>query len=183
MGTISNRLPKVKCARHRDKPKQASSVPASCVYPTLSEDTQPPLTPRQGLDYRGRVPDASPQYKPKFLQHRACTAGILQKKCRTTGKKALAYRGNGGQNADTAFLALRLGVVLYLLTLGRLKRFFGQCDFCDLGPSEFRPESKEELREAILAWLDEPEKFLADVPGPYLRLKVPMPSSGKKSLR
>ena len=26
----------------------------------LSQDTQPPLTPRQGLDYRGRVPDASP---------------------------------------------------------------------------------------------------------------------------
>ena len=42
--------------------------------------------------------------------------GFLQKKCRTTGKKALAYRGKGGQNTDTAFLALRLGVVLYLLT-------------------------------------------------------------------
>ena len=41
--------------------------------------------------------------------------GILQKKRRTTGKKALAYRGKGGQNTDTAFLALRLGVVLYLL--------------------------------------------------------------------
>ena len=26
----------------------------------FSQDTQPPLTPRQGLDYRGRVPDASP---------------------------------------------------------------------------------------------------------------------------
>ena len=26
----------------------------------MSEDTQPPLMPRQGLDYRGRVPDASP---------------------------------------------------------------------------------------------------------------------------
>ena len=25
-----------------------------------SQDTQPPLNPRQGLDYRGRVPDASP---------------------------------------------------------------------------------------------------------------------------
>ena len=41
--------------------------------------------------------------------------GFLQKKCRTTGEKALAYRGKGGQNTDTAFLALRLGVVLYLL--------------------------------------------------------------------
>ena len=41
--------------------------------------------------------------------------GILQKKCRTTGKKALAYRGKGGQNTDTAFLALSLKVVLYLL--------------------------------------------------------------------
>ena len=43
--------------------------------------------------------------------------GILQKKCRTTGKKALAYRGKGGQNTDTDFLALRLGVVLYLLKI------------------------------------------------------------------
>ena len=41
--------------------------------------------------------------------------GILQKKCRTIAKRALAYRGEGGQNTDTACLALRLGVVLYLL--------------------------------------------------------------------
>ena len=41
--------------------------------------------------------------------------GILQEKCRTTGKKALAYRGKGDQNTDTAFLALRLRVVLDLL--------------------------------------------------------------------
>ena len=41
--------------------------------------------------------------------------GILQKKRRTTGKKALAYRGKGGQNTGTVFFALRLGVVLYLL--------------------------------------------------------------------
>ena len=40
--------------------------------------------------------------------------GILQKKRRTTGKKGLAYRGKGGQNTDSAFLALRSGVVLYL---------------------------------------------------------------------
>ena len=39
---------------------------------------------------------------------------ILQKKRRTTGKKALAYRGKGGQDPETAFLALRLVVVLYL---------------------------------------------------------------------
>ena len=43
---------------------------------------------------------------------------ILHKKCRTTGKKALAYRGKGGQNTGTAFPALRLGVVLYLLISG-----------------------------------------------------------------
>ena len=36
---------------------------------------------------------------------------------RTTGKKALAYRGKGGQNTDTAFLALRLRVVLDLLKI------------------------------------------------------------------
>ena len=40
--------------------------------------------------------------------------GILQKKCRTTAKKALAYRGKGGQNTGTAFLTLGLRVVLYL---------------------------------------------------------------------
>ena len=38
--------------------------------------------------------------------------GILQNKCRTTAKKALAYRGIAGQNTDVAFLALSLGVVL-----------------------------------------------------------------------
>ena len=30
------------------------------MWGQVSQDTQPPLTPRQGLDYRGRVPDASP---------------------------------------------------------------------------------------------------------------------------
>ena len=47
--------------------------------------------------------------------------GILQKKRRTTGNKALAYRGKGGQNTDTAFLASRLGVVLYLPTHEKTK--------------------------------------------------------------
>ena len=40
--------------------------------------------------------------------------GNPQKKRRTTGKKALAYRGKGGQNTGNDFLALGLGVVLYL---------------------------------------------------------------------
>ena len=48
--------------------------------------------------------------------------GILQKKRRTTGKKALAYRGKGGQSPGTAFLALRLGVVLYLVIVKTLRR-------------------------------------------------------------
>ena len=38
----------------------------------------------------------------------------LQKKCRTTGEKSLAYRGKSGQNTGNDFLALGLGVVLYL---------------------------------------------------------------------
>ena len=38
----------------------------------------------------------------------------LQKKCRTTGKKSLAYRGKSGQNTGNDFLALGLRVVLYL---------------------------------------------------------------------
>ena len=41
--------------------------------------------------------------------------GNLQKKRRTAGKTALAYRGKSGQNTGNDFLALRLGVVLYLL--------------------------------------------------------------------
>ena len=40
--------------------------------------------------------------------------GNLQKKRRTTGKKSLAYRGKSGQNTGNDFLALGLGVVLYL---------------------------------------------------------------------
>ena len=40
--------------------------------------------------------------------------GNLQKKRRTTGKRALAYRGKSGQNTGNDFLALGLGVVLYL---------------------------------------------------------------------
>ena len=47
----------------------------------------------------------------------ACSVGILQKKRRTTEKKALAYRPKGGQNTDIAFLALRLRVVLDPLNL------------------------------------------------------------------
>ena len=40
--------------------------------------------------------------------------GNLQKKRRTTGKKPLAYREKSGQNTGNDFLALGLGVVLYL---------------------------------------------------------------------
>ena len=50
--------------------------------------------------------------------------GFLQKKRRTTGKKALAYRAKDGQNTDTVFLALRLRVVLDLLNLDLLKGCF-----------------------------------------------------------
>ena len=35
-------------------------------------------------------------------------------KRRSTGKKALAYRGKSGKNTGNALLALGLGVVLYL---------------------------------------------------------------------
>ena len=50
--------------------------------------------------------------------------GNLQKKRRTTGKKALAYRGKSGQNTGNDFLALRLGVVLYLPKQARNSKFF-----------------------------------------------------------
>ena len=41
---------------------------------------------------------------------------VLQEK-----KKALAYRGKGGQNTGTVFPALRLGVALYLLTVADIR--------------------------------------------------------------
>ena len=40
--------------------------------------------------------------------------GVLQKNCRTTAKKALAYRGKSDQDTGNDSLALGLGVVLYL---------------------------------------------------------------------
>ena len=41
--------------------KGLTQKPQVPYYPSpSSQGTQPPLTPRQGLDYRGRVPDASP---------------------------------------------------------------------------------------------------------------------------
>ena len=46
--------------------------------------------------------------------------GNLQKKCRTTGKKSLLYRGKSGQNTGNDCLALGLGVVLYLAILDRV---------------------------------------------------------------
>ena len=49
--------------------------------------------------------------------------GNLQKKRRTTGKKAPAYRGKSGQNAGNDFLALGLRVVLYLPSLGPAKTY------------------------------------------------------------
>ena len=51
---------------------QSALHPQWCAVPTigfieepdigqkLSQDTRPSLTPRQGFDYRGRVPDANP---------------------------------------------------------------------------------------------------------------------------
>ena len=58
--------------------------------------------------------------------------GILQKKCCTTGKKALTYRGKGRQNTDTALLALRLGVVLYLLKNAENKPYRLPCKKANL---------------------------------------------------
>ena len=46
--------------------------------------------------------------------------GILQKRCRTTAQKALAYWGKRGQNTGTDFPALRLRVVLDLLIIAIL---------------------------------------------------------------
>ena len=52
-------------------------------------------------------------------------------------RKALSYRGKGGQNTDIVFLALRLGVVLYLPILEG-------CRGCKIHP-EFRNTTLREL--------------------------------------
>ena len=77
-----------------------------------SQDMQPPLTSRQGLDYRGRV---QPVVQAQIPVVQGLLCGNSSEKGRTTEKKALAYRGKHGQNTDAAFVALRLGVVLYPL--------------------------------------------------------------------
>ena len=41
-------------------------------------------------------------------------------------EKALAYRGKGAQDIDIAFLALRLGVVLHLLTSNETESMAGK---------------------------------------------------------
>ena len=79
------------------------------------------LNPKAGVGWTTGVECQTPARSTG--PYRACSVGILQKKCRTTGKKALAYRGKGGQNTGTAFPALRLGVVRYLLTDGSGFRF------------------------------------------------------------
>ena len=62
--------------------------------------------------------------------------GILQKKWRATGKKSLAHRGKGGQNTGTAFLALRLGVVLDTSKKGEktVRRSFLSLKFLSANP-------------------------------------------------
>ena len=71
--------------------------------------------------------------------------GILQKKCRTTAKKALAYRVKSGQDTDTAFLAIWLGVVLNLpiqqmiMTTKWALRSLGKFISCDMLQSKSTP--------------------------------------------
>ena len=74
--------------------------------------------------------------------------GNLQKKRRTTGKKALAYRGKSGQNTGNDFLALGLGVVLYLLnthTLVDASDFFFLLGEASKNPAWFQ----EPLRSSL----------------------------------
>ena len=85
-----------------------SSATKTTTWHCSSQDAQPPLPPRRGLDYRGRVPDASPN---------SCSTGpalweFFRKSAVLQGKRPWRT-GKGGQNTGTAFPALRLGVVLY----------------------------------------------------------------------
>ena len=60
-----------------------------CKFSPLSQDTQPSLTPTQGLESRGRVPDA----RPRSTNPNSCSRGpalwefFRKKKKRTTGKR------------------------------------------------------------------------------------------------
>ena len=53
--------------------------------------------------------------------------GVYGSECRITRKKALAYRGQGGQNTDIALLPLRLGVVLRLLRVAWKRGLIRKC--------------------------------------------------------
>ena len=79
---------------------------------------RPPLTPS-----RAWTTEVECQTPAHSTNPNSCSTGPAlwefsrKSAVRTTGKKALAYRGKGGQNTDTASHALRLGVVLYLPNL------------------------------------------------------------------
>ena len=75
------------------------------------------LNPKAGLVLQRQSARRQPVVQAQILVVQGLLCGNSSEKvCRTTGKKALAYRGKGGQHTGTGFPALRLRVVLYLLT-------------------------------------------------------------------
>ena len=84
------------------------------------------LNPKAGPGLQRQSAGRQPVVQAQVL----VVVGIFQKKCRTTGKKALAYRGKGGQNTESGFLALRLGVVLHHLNFCNFPWFHQPKQLC-----------------------------------------------------
>ena len=85
-----------------------------CVCVTRYTTT---LNPKAGLGLQRWSVRRQPVVQAQILVVQGLLCGNSSEKMPYYRKKALAYRGKGGQNTGNAFLALRLGVVLYLLSL------------------------------------------------------------------
>ena len=64
------------------------------------------LNPNAGLGLQRSSARRQPVVQTQVLGVQTCSVGVLQRKRRTTGEKALAYRGKGGQNTAIACPAL-----------------------------------------------------------------------------
>ena len=73
------------------------------------------LNPKAGLGLERQVARRQPVVQAQILVVQGSLCGNSSEKLPYYREKALAYRGKSRQNTNTAFLALRLGVVLYLL--------------------------------------------------------------------
>ena len=67
------------------------------------------LNPKAGLGLQRQSARRQPVVQAQIVVVQGLLSGNSSEKAPYYREKALAYRGKGGQNTDTAFLALRLG--------------------------------------------------------------------------